>query len=106
MNLNVNLDLDLFSYHTGTVLPRRRERASLRLGAWGAALAQGVCLYALGVLGAACAYAGYATFAHLVQARALYPAIPRVTQSVLPCITALSKFEFSVCQVQDAPVPW
>ena len=106
VNLNVNLDLDLFSYLTGTVLPRRREGASLRLGAWGAALAQGVCLYALGVLGAACVYAGYATFAHLVQARALYPAKPRVAKSVLPYITALSELKFSVCQVQDAPVPW
>ena len=51
------------------MLPRRREVASLGLGAWGGALAQGVCLYALGVLGALCAYAGYAIFALLVQAR-------------------------------------
>ena len=54
-----------------TVLPRRREVASLGLGAWGGALAQGVCLYGLGVLGALCAYAGYAIFALLVQVRAV-----------------------------------
>ena len=43
--------------------------ASLRLGACGAAAAQLVLLYGLGVLGALCAYGGYAVFALLVQVR-------------------------------------
>ena len=69
----------------GTVLLRRREVASLGLGAWGGALAQGVCLYGLGVLGALCAYAGYAIFALLVQARA-GPSAPMSVGVSLPAM--------------------
>ena len=68
----------------------RREVGSLGLGAWGGALAQGVCLYALGVLGALCAYAGYAIFALLVQVRAA-PSAPMcygVAQPVLALVSA------------------
>ena len=63
---------------------RRREVASQGLGAWGGALAQGLCLYALGVLCALCAYAGYATFAYLVQARAraIAPSLSRTLLSL------------------------
>jgi hypothetical protein len=51
------------------VLPTDREVASWGLGAWGAGLAQLAFLYALGIIGALCAYGGYAVFALLVQAR-------------------------------------
>ncbi len=55
------------------VLPTDREVASWGLGAWGAGLAQLAFLYALGIIGALCAYGGYAVFALLVQARLALP---------------------------------